>query len=184
MSKVDQDSWVDPIRVWEKYLKGRKDRDGMGKGRVIVSMNHAEFCGCPAPQGGFYTVGWSLAKVISRIYDKVGIHDDYIDVEDCMVGRFPTDEGEKFDFVDMDEEETFDVEGDEGDYTARDWVQPDTKIRGPVGSVKKAVFLHQLKEDEKWLAVQELFDETGWTGNRTAEQHDVTMGFSEKELEN
>ncbi|KAL6715388.1 hypothetical protein ACLMJK_006349 [Lecanora helva] len=164
VSKLDQDSWVDPVRVWEKYLKRRRMVTGR---RLMLSMPHEDFCGCPSPQGGFYTLGWPLAKTIVRLFDNVDIPKEEIDQEDCQVGRWPTDAGEDFDFVPMDEEESFDIEGEEGEYVARDWVG-ETKIRGPVGALKKAVFLHQLKEDEKWLTIQTMFDQTGWLGNRTS----------------
>lgn len=165
VSKVDQDSFVDPIRIWNKYLKGRMQATGIQKDRLMLSMPHEAFCDCPSPQGGFYTLSWELAKVIARLYDGMEKPEE-IGQEDCMVGRFPTDAGEEYEFVSMDAEESFDVVGEEGNATARDWSQAQVE-RGGLEGLEKVAFLHQMKEEWKWLAVKEFFDEDGWVPNRS-----------------
>ena len=174
---MDQDSFVDPVRTWEKYLKGRNvgsdpSKLGRREERLMLSMPHRRFCECPAPQGGFYTLSWDLAKVISRLYKdsklskvEVGRPDEEVGQEDCMVGKFPTNAGEEYEFVSMDMEESFDVMGEKGEPIARDWTAKQVE-RGRLETLKgKITFLHRMKEDWKWLAVKELFDESGWVGN-------------------
>ena len=142
--------------------------DGIGKERFILSMPHDGFCGCPSPQGGFYALGWSIAKLIGDIFDEVGVPMDGNDQEDCMVGRLPWDKGEEFEFVAMDPEESFDVGNEDDGFKAYAWTpDDDTKEEGSIEEVKKAVFLHQLKDDSQWMELQALFDENGWTGNKT-----------------
>ena len=166
VSKVDQDSFVDPVRTWNKYLKGRMGLSGIKKDRVMMSMPHDQFCQCPAPQGGFYTLSWDFAKLIGRLYEKMEKPED-IEQEDCMAGRFPTDAGEQYEFVPMDTEESFDVVGEKGNAIARDWTKGQVQ-RGHLSNVSKAIFFHQMKEEWKWLAVKELFDEDGWVPNRSS----------------
>lgn len=166
MSKVDQDSFVDPVRTWNKYLKERMGLSGIKKDRVMLSMPHEHFCNCPSPQGGFYTLSWDLAKLIGRLYAKMEKPEN-IEQEDCMVGRFPTDAGEQYEFVSMDVEESFDVVGEKGNAIARDWTKAQVE-RGHLKELKNAIFLHQMKEEWKWLAAKDLFDEDGWLPNRSS----------------
>ncbi len=166
VSKVDQDSLVDPVRIWNRYLKGRMGLSGIKKDRLMLSMPHESFCKCPAPQGGFYTLSWDLAKLIGRLYATME-KPDKIEQEDCMVGRFPTDAGEQYEFVSMDMEESFDVVGEKGSAIARDWSKAQVE-RGHLKEVGNVTFLHQMKEEWKWLAVKDLFDEDGWVPNRSS----------------
>ena len=174
---MDQDSFVDPVRTYERYLKGRNNpgsdqaRGERREERLMLSMPHRRFCECPSPQGGFYTLTWDLAKVISRLYTdsdlakEENIRSDHeIEQEDCMMGKFPTNAGEEYEFVSMDMEESFDVLGEKGEPIARDWTENQVE-RGRLESLEgKISFLHRMKEDWKWLAVKELFDESGWVG--------------------
>jgi beta-1,3-galactosyltransferase 1 len=163
VSKVDQDSFIDPVRIWNKYLKGRMRDTGIKEDRLMLSMSHEAFCECPAPQGSFYTLSWDLAKLITRLYNGMEDRKD-IEQEDCMVGKFPTQAGEQYEFVSMDEEESFDVIGEKGAAIAKDWSTNHAE-RGPLEKMEKVVFLHQMKEEWKWLAVKELFNEDGWARN-------------------
>lgn len=163
VSKVDQDSFIDPVRIWNKYLKGRTRDTEIEEDRLMLSMSHEAFCECPAPQGSFYTLSWDLAKLITRLYDGMEDRKD-IEQEDCMVGKFPTQAGEQYEFVSMDEEESFDVIGEKGGAIAKDWSK-DHAERGPLEKMEKVVFLHQMKEEWKWLAVKELFNKDGWARN-------------------
>ena len=172
VSKVDQDSFVDPVRTWNKYLKGRMRVSGIEKDRLMLSMPHEAFCECPSPQGGFYTLSWDLAKLIAGLYDGMEKPED-IGQEDCMVGRFPTDAGEQYEFMSMDGEESFDVIGEKGSAIARDWSK-DQVERGHLEELENVVFLHQMKEEWKWLAVKDLFDEDGWAPNRSSGGSNLT----------
>ena len=177
VSKVDSDSFVDPVRTWNKYLGWRMSATGIEKDRLMLSMPHEHFCKCPSPQGGFYTLSWDLAKIIGRLYGEME-HPENIGQEDCMVGRFPTDAGEEYEFQAMDHDESFDVVGEEGNATAMDWTFPEQVERGPLDTMTQATFLHQMKEEWKWMVAKDLFDKDGWIPNRGVEGKKVTASLS------
>ncbi|KAK4694714.1 hypothetical protein P7C71_g2913, partial [Lecanoromycetidae sp. Uapishka_2] len=172
VSKVDQDSFVDPVRIWNKYLKGRVSGSRDEEDRLMLSMPHEAFCECPAPQGGFYTLSWDLAKVITRIYDGMEKTEEF-GQEDCQIGRLPTDAGEQYEFVSMDREESFDVVGEKPNAIARDWSKEQVE-RGRLDKLENVAFLHQMKEEWKWLAVKDFFDEDGWVPNRSSGGSNLT----------
>ena len=171
MSKVDQDSFVDPVRTWDRYLKERMASQDSRNDRLMLSMPHEEFCGYPAPQGGFYTLSWDLAKLIGRLYETSGTPEGYWQ-EDCQIGRFPTDAEEPYEFIAMDGEEVFDVVGEEGVAVAREWSEK--QVERGLEQLRDVKFLHQMKEEWKWLVVKELFDEDGWVPNRSSAGSNLT----------
>ena len=151
---------------------------------MVLGMQHGAYCGTPAPMGGSYTIGWQLAEIIGRVYDP-----DLLPVwgkidEDCLVGLWPTIADEEYEFVTMDPAETLDVvvqrrpANELGSYKqeflAREW-EGDKIIRAPIQDVKSVEYLHQLKQDAKWIAVQQYFDERGWDGRWASRERNVTM---------
>lgn len=177
VSKVDSDSLVDPVRTWDKYLKD-VPITGRAEDRIMLSMPHDEFCGCPAPQGGFYTLSWDLGRAIAAEYDKVKDKQS-VDVEDCMVGRFPTNAGEQYKFIPMTRDESFDVIGEEPDAIAREWSEEETEIQ--LERLKDVVFLHQMKEEWKWMIVKDLFDKDGWVPNRVSNSTTSLLAYTKSE---
>ena len=171
VSKVDQDSYVDPVRVWEKYLSS------VPPDRLMLSMPHEEFCAYPAPQGGFYTLSWDLAEMIAGLYANMTDR-SHISQEDCQVGRFPHDAKEDFTFMSMQTSESFDVisdnEKEQENFYAREWVG-NLKSKGSIKDLKAdVVFLHQMKEDWKWMSVMNLFDKDGWRKSKSGSAGEIS----------
>ena len=169
ISKVDQDSYVDPVRVWDKYLSSEVPEN------LMLSMPHEAFCGYPSPQGGFYTMSWDLAETIGDLYGNMTDTSD-ISQEDCQIGRFPYEARKPFKFIPMAGNESFDVmvdtEEDKERYFARDW-SDDQNVRGQIQDLKEnVVFLHQMKSDAQWMAVMDLFDEKGWKNTKNRIIHE------------
>lgn len=68
-------------------------------------------------------------------------------IEDCP-NCLLTALNQCYKFISMDQEESFDVVGKNGDASARNWSKDEVE-RGHLEGLKKVAFLHQMKEEWK-----------------------------------
>ncbi|KAK4697763.1 hypothetical protein P7C71_g343, partial [Lecanoromycetidae sp. Uapishka_2] len=179
VSKVDSDTYIDPVRVWDLYLKDRvhtSHRDGGehrdGGDQLLMGMPMLT-----SPwrnvQGGFKTMSWDLATVLGELYDGWNVSRGPIGLEDDAVGRILTEADEPYKILSLVEEETWDIYGEEGELYAETWIKT-PPVQSKLEDVEVATYLHQMKEERDWLAVKDLFDKDGWVPNRKSRSSQST----------
>lgn len=155
VSKIDDDSFLEAERFYQKFLLPRLDQQHAAdtNGTLIarrLTRNDRNFS---TPGGQFYTLSWELVRVVAEAHVRNPISDM---PEDVLVGRLLHDAGARFDFVELDDSQAFDVT-DDGNRLGKG-----KEELGPMDAA--AVNPHKMKDDETYLRVAKLFGKDGFVG--------------------
>ena len=143
VSKVDDDSYIDPVRMWQLFIEPRLHHP-----RTLISRSMRRFePRWDYPSGQFYTLSWDLLLTIVGLWQANHIVDEH---EDRLIGRLLHEAAVAFTFVRMTHRQAFDYRA--GVWDASAWAH----IVG-----EGALNPHSMKSDEVYRAVAQRFDVHG-----------------------
>ena len=155
VSKIDDDGFLDAERFYRLFLQSRVlEQDGAdGNGTLIARRLTRKDRNFSTPGGQFYTLSWDLVCLVAETHKRNPIKEL---PEDVLIGRLLYDAKARFEFVELDDGQAFDVE----DHLER--VGKGKEVLGPIDD--RAVNPHKMKDDETYLRVAELFGKDGFVG--------------------
>ena len=158
VSKIDDDSFLSAECFYQEFLLPRihqrhPDVDGTLIARRLIRTDR----NFSTPGGQFYTLSWDLARLVAETHARNPI----VDLpEDVLIGRLLYEAEAKFDFVELDDSQAFDVTDD------LKRLGKANEDLGPIDGA--AINPHKMKDDETYLRVAGLFGKDGFVGNSTA----------------
>jgi hypothetical protein len=171
VSKIDDDSYVDAARFYDRYLEPRFHNTkewlapGVPKVRNTVIGKPLDI-GRKAfqyPSGQFYTVSWDLMKTIVDVQKRASITGEH---EDVLIGELLDQSGLAFEFFAMSRAEAFEIEwsksirvADQDSAWANDSADLNNTNSHSVG--KGAINPHRMKKDKDYLMVAACFGPDG-----------------------
>ena len=155
VSKIDDDSFLDAERFYQKFLLPRIDQQHAAdtNGTLIARRLTRSDRNFSTPGGQFYTLSWDLVRLVAETNARNPISDL---PEDVLVGRLLYDAEARYDFVELDDSQAFDVTGD------LKRLSIGNEVLGPMGAA--AVNPHKMKDHETYLRVAEFFGKDGFVG--------------------
>ena len=155
VSKIDDDSFLDAERFYQKFLLPRMDQQHAADTNEILiarrlTRSDRNFS---TPGGQFYTLSWDLVRLVAETHARDPISDL---PEDVLVGRLLYDAEARFDFVELDDSQAFDVTDD------FKRLGKGNEELGPMDAA--AINPHKMKDDENYLRVAEFFGKDGFVG--------------------
>lgn len=160
VSKIDDDSFLEAERFYHLFLSERinqKHKDD-GNGTLIARRLTRSDRNFSTPGGQFYTLSWDLVRLVAETHARNPIADL---PEDMLIGKLLYDAEARFEFVELDDGQAFDVE----DGLMR--VGMGKEVLGPINGA--AINPHKMKDDETYLRVAELFGKDGFVGDSGGE---------------
>jgi hypothetical protein len=159
ISKIDDDSFIDPNAFYHKYLFPILKSNTPGPTIIARELSKGAF---NFPGGQFYTMTWSLAEKLSMLHRQNPITNEH---EDVLVGRLLFEAQEEWAFVNLPNSVAFDYDDDlgqviEGRKTA--WAKDNADLNAWVHAVGPgAINPHKMRRDEEYLRVAACFDNNG-----------------------
>ena len=160
VSKIDDDSFLDAERFYLQFLLPRIDQHHAANvsGTLIARRLTRSDRNFSTPGGQFYTLSWDLVRLVAETHARNPISDL---PEDVLIGRLLYETEARFDFVELDDSQAFDVTDD------LKRLGKGKEELGPMDGA--AVNPHKLKDDETYLRVAELFGKEGFIGASSGE---------------
>jgi galactosyltransferase len=159
VSKIDDDSFIDPNAFYHKYLVpilNSKTQAPTILGRELYSGAFR------FPGGQFYTMTWPLAEKLSTLHRQNPITDE---LEDVLVGRLLFEAQEEWTLITLPNSVAFDYNDDlgqviNGKKTA--WAKENADLDVWVHAVGPgAINPHKMRRDEEYLRVAACYDQNG-----------------------
>ncbi len=165
ISKIDDDSFLSAERFYQEFLLPRmhhyqqqqqqqKRVDNDDDGTLIARRLTRSDRNFTTPGGQFYTLSWDLARLVAETHTRNPITDL---PEDVLIGRLLYEADARFDFVELDDTQAFDVSDD------LKRLSKEKEDLGPMDA--DAINPHKMKDDETYLRVADLFGKDGFVGN-------------------
>ena len=164
ISKIDDDSFLSAERFYQDYLLPRmhhhqqhqqqQQRADNVNGTLIARRLTRSDRNFSTPGGQFYTLSWDLARLVAETHTRTSITNL---PEDVLVGRLLYEADARFDFVELDDTQAFDVSDD------LKRLSKEKVDLGPMDAA--AINPHKMKDDETYLRVANLFGKDGFVGN-------------------
>ncbi len=162
ISKIDDDSFLSAERFYQEYLLPRmhhyqqqqQKRVDNDDGTLIARRLTRSDRNFSTPGGQFYTLSWDLARLVAETHTRNSITNL---PEDVLIGRLLYEADARFDFVELDDSQAFDVTDD------LKRLSKEKEDLGPMDA--DAINPHKMKDDETYLRVAKLFGKDGFVGN-------------------
>ncbi|CAF9938658.1 hypothetical protein IMSHALPRED_001041 [Imshaugia aleurites] len=165
VSKIDDDSFLSARRFYTDFLLPRlhphpaataddDDDDDASTGTLIARrLRTRADRNFSAPGGQFYTLSWDLVRLVAATHTQNPI--THLP-EDVLIGRLLSDAHARFEFVELDDRQAFDVD------EQMQRVGMEKEVLGEMDEA--AVNPHKMKDDESYLRVAGLFGRDGFVG--------------------
>lgn len=159
VSKVDDDSFIDPNAFYHKYLVPILHSQPLTPTIIGRKLQRGPL---EVPGGQFYTMTWPLAVKLSMLHRQNPISDE---LEDVLVSRLLFEAKEEWTLVTLPNSVAFDYDDDlgqviNGEKTA--WANKNADLdlwEHAVGP--GAINPHKMKKDEEYLRVAACYDQNG-----------------------
>ncbi|KAF2419040.1 hypothetical protein EJ08DRAFT_576417, partial [Tothia fuscella] len=164
VSKIDEDSFLDPNAYYREYLAPLLDRKTpASQMRTMIGREmHWPNAEWSWMGGQFYTLTWDLVELLARLHDKDPIDDNG---EDELNGRLLFNAKEHWEWVNTPNKVAFDIYANEGsdingEHTA--WAPAGADLDAfSHGVGPGAINPHKMKEDQEYLDVAACYGKGG-----------------------
>jgi len=164
VSKMDDDSYISPNLFFNKYLTPLLNSTDVhpAQRRTIVGRRYTKDTQegkTMYPQGGFYTMTWELLTVLVDLQNRYNVTDRD---EDWLVATLLNMGIERWQFIHMEEQFSFDYDQGDAKNSSTALANKNSNQKAYNHAVgRKAVHVHNLKDNELYMMVNQCFDKFG-----------------------
>jgi beta-1,3-galactosyltransferase 1 len=158
VSKLDEDSFIDPRTFWKYWLQPRIESDtvkGTYIGRELQNRYPFHYA-----SGQFYTMSWDYVDLVTKLWKTNHITDEH---EDVLTARLMYEAKVQYNLTWLPARTVFDYDDHFSNHDGTAWAPEGQDIDHAQwhAVAQGAINVHQLKGDDEYLRVAACFDENG-----------------------